>query len=96
MPTLTIKNIPMEVYERLKRRVKAKRRSIDQEVITVIERALEMPPIDVDSTLERTRKIRELTAQYRLRDEDLEQLKNEGRGLREFGFHTTPGSKIPN
>jgi len=86
----------MEVYERLKRRVKAKRRSIDQEVITVIERALEMPPIDVDSTLERTRKIRELTAQYRLRDEDLEQLKNEGRGLREFGFHTTPGSKIPN
>jgi len=79
MATLTIKNIPMEVYERLKRRAKANRRSINQEVIAVIERALEMPPVDVDSTLERTRKIRELTAQYRLRDEDLEQWKNEGR-----------------
>jgi plasmid stability protein len=79
MATLTIKNIPLEVYERLKRRAKANRRSINQEVIAVIERALETPPIDVDSTLERTQKIRELTAQYRLRDEELEQWKNEGR-----------------
>jgi len=79
MATLTIKNIPLEVYERLKRRAKANRRSINQEVIAVIERALEIPPIDVDSTLERTRQIRELTAQYRLRDEELEQWKNEGR-----------------
>lgn len=79
MATLTIKNIPLEVYERLKRRAKANRRSINQEVIAVIERALETPPIDIDSTLERTRNIRELTAQYRLRDEELEQWKNEGR-----------------
>ena len=79
MATLTIKNIPMEVYERLKRRAKANRRSINQEVIAVIERALETPPIDVESTLERTQRIRELTAQYQLRDEDLEQWKNEGR-----------------
>jgi len=79
MATLTIKNIPLEVYERLKRRAKTNRRSINQEVIAVIERALETPPIDVDSTLERTQKIRELTAQYRLRDKDLEQWKNEGR-----------------
>jgi len=79
MATLTIKNIPLEVYERLKRRAKANRRSINQEVIAVIEQVLETPPIDVDSTLERTRKIRELTAQYRLREEELEQWKNEGR-----------------
>ena len=79
MATLTIKNIPVDVYERLKHRAKANRRSINQEVIAVIERALEIPPIEVNSTLERTRKIRELTAQYRLRDEDLEQWKNKGR-----------------
>ncbi len=79
MATLTIKNIPMDVYERLKRRAKANRRSINQEVIAVIERALETPPIDVASTLERTRQIRELTAQYSLREEELEQWKNEGR-----------------
>lgn len=79
MATLTIKNIPMELYERLKRRAKANRRSINQEVIAVIERSLTTPPIDVDSTLERTRRIRELTAQYRIREEELEQWKNEGR-----------------
>ncbi|UCE43300.1 MAG: Arc family DNA-binding protein [Candidatus Aminicenantes bacterium] len=79
MTTLTIKNIPMEVYERLKRRAKANRRSINQEVIAVIEHALDAPPIDVNSTLERTRKIRELTAQYRLQDKELEEWKNEGR-----------------
>jgi plasmid stability protein len=79
MTTLTIKKIPSEIYERLKRRAKANRRSINQEAIAVIERALETPPIDVDSTLVRTRKIRELTAQYHLRDEELEMWKNEGR-----------------
>jgi antitoxin FitA len=79
MATLTIKNIPEDVYERLKRRAKFRRRSINQEVIAVIERALETPPIDVDATLKRTQKIRELTAQYRTRDDELEQWKNEGR-----------------
>jgi len=79
MATLTIKKIPPDVYERLKRRAKANRRSINQEVIAVIERALEVPPIDVYTTMERTRKIRELTAQYRLRDEELERWKSEGR-----------------
>ena len=79
MATLTIKNISLDVYERLKSRAKANRRSLNQEAIAVIERALDVPPIDVDSTLERTHKIRELTAMYRLRDEELEQWKNEGR-----------------
>jgi plasmid stability protein len=79
MATITIKNIPMDVYENLKRRAKANRRSINQEVIAVIERALEIPPIDVDSTMERTRKIREMTAQYHLHDDELEKWKNEGR-----------------
>lgn len=37
MAKLTIKNIPMDIYDRLKRRAKANRRSINQEVIAVIE-----------------------------------------------------------
>ena len=41
MATLIIKNIPLEVYERPKRRTKANRRSINQEAIAVIERAQE-------------------------------------------------------
>ncbi len=79
MATLTIKNIPPEVYERLKRRAKASRRSINQEVIAVIEQSLETSPIDVDSTLKRTREIRELTARYCIRDDEIENWKDEGR-----------------
>ena len=79
MATLTIKNIPLDIYERLKLRAKTNRRSINQEVIAVIERALEIPPLDVDSTIQRTQKIRELTAQYRLQDKELRKWKNEGR-----------------
>jgi plasmid stability protein len=57
MATLTVKNIPQKVFERLKRRAKTNRRSLNQEVIAVIEQALEVPHIDVASTMERTQKI---------------------------------------
>ena len=79
MATLTVKNISQETYTRLKGRAQANHRSLNQEVIAIIERSLDVPPIDVDLTLERTRQIRELTAQYNLKDEELEQWKNEGR-----------------
>ena len=41
MATLTVRNIDDEVYERLKARAKAHRRSITQEAAYILERALE-------------------------------------------------------
>ena len=39
MATLTIKNIPDDLYEELKQRAATNRRSINNEVIMLIERA---------------------------------------------------------
>jgi len=79
MVTITIKNVPPEIYERLKVQAKRNRRSINGEVISIIEKALSIPPIDVEATLERTRKLRELTAHYVITNEELTRWKNEGR-----------------
>ena len=40
MPSLTVKNIPEEIYERLKKSAAAHRRSINQEAIYCLDRAL--------------------------------------------------------
>lgn len=79
MVTLTIKNVPPEIYERIKIQAKNNHRSINGEVISILEKALSIPPIDVQATLERTKKIRELTAHYVITAEEIEKMINEGR-----------------
>jgi len=41
MPTLQIRNLPQEVYERLKESAKNSRRSLTQEAIEILETALQ-------------------------------------------------------
>ncbi len=79
MVTITLKNIPAELYEKLKEAAKANHRSINGEVLYAIKRSLMMQPLNVEETLERTRRIRELTAHYVVTDEELNRFKNEGR-----------------
>ncbi len=79
MVNITIKNIPEEIYERIKTQAKVNHRSINGEVISIIEKALSIPALDVKTTLERTKKIRELTAHYVITNEELTKWKKEGR-----------------
>ncbi len=79
MTTLTIKNMPEKVYERLKVSAKANQRSINKELIAIVQQAVMPQAIDVDEWLEQTRKIRERTAEYILTDDEITRLKNEGR-----------------
>ena len=79
MTTITVKNIPEELYERLKIQAKRNRRSINGEIISIVEKSLSIQPIDVEATLERTRKLRELTAHYVITNDELTRWKNEGR-----------------
>jgi len=51
MPTLTIRNLPEAVYRRLKERADRNRRSLNGEVVTVLEEAVLPPPHDVDALL---------------------------------------------
>jgi len=79
MATITVKNIPPLIYERLKQQAENHRRSINNEIITILERALAIQPIDVETALENACKLRELTADYTLTTEEIEEMINEGR-----------------
>jgi antitoxin FitA len=79
MVTITIKNVPPEIYERIKIQAKNNHRSINGEILSILERAISIPPIDVKGTLERTRKLREMTADYVITADEIEKLINEGR-----------------
>ncbi len=79
MVTVTIKNIPEQIYERIKAQAKINHRSINGEILSILEQAISIPPIDVKATLERTRKIRERTAHYVITDEEMSKWKKEGR-----------------
>lgn len=79
MVTVTIKNIPEGVYERIKTQAKTNHRSINGEILSILEQAISIPPIDVQETLKRARKVRELTAHYKITADEIEKLINEGR-----------------
>jgi plasmid stability protein len=80
MVTITVKNIPEEIYERIKQQAKANRRSINSEIIAIFEQAIpKRTPMDVNEILERARKVRELTAHYTAPTEEIDEWKREGR-----------------
>ncbi len=79
MPTITLKNVPNELYEALKLRAKLHRRSLDSEIITILEHVTMPQPVDVDAILAEVQQIREKTKGYFLNDELLRRMKDEGR-----------------
>lgn len=79
MATITIKNIPDDLYEELKAQAAANRRSINNEVITIIERAFRSYKPSPEEVLAQARRLRELTAHYVITAEEVEQWVNEGR-----------------
>jgi hypothetical protein len=79
MPTITVKNIPAELYDRLKRSAQANRRSINSEIIVCIERALYGRQIDPEALLPRARELRERTVAYPITDEEFTKTKATGR-----------------
>ena len=79
MPALTVKNIPNDLYERLKAAARVHRRSLNSEILYCVERTLVPYKIDVSSQLSVARKLREKTADYTLTDDSLDSAKNDGR-----------------
>ncbi|HSK89125.1 MAG TPA: Arc family DNA-binding protein [Anaerolineales bacterium] len=79
MVTITLKKVPKEIYERIKVRAATNHRSINGEILSILEQAVSLSPIDVEATLERARKVRELTANYTITADEIERMINEGR-----------------
>jgi len=79
MPAITLKNIPDDLYHRLKESARAHRRSLNSEILYCVERTLNPYRVDVAETISTARKIREKTVDYPLTDDILNAAKNNGR-----------------
>ncbi len=79
MATITVKNIPDDLYEQLKLTAKANQRSINSEVIACIKRSVGNREVDVTALIAEARQLREMTAQYVLTDDELDAAIEEGR-----------------
>jgi len=51
MPILHVRNVPEDLYERLRQRAQAERRSLSAEVITLLTRAVEETERSPEATL---------------------------------------------
>ncbi|MCW5881335.1 MAG: Arc family DNA-binding protein [Anaerolineae bacterium] len=79
MATITVKNIPDDLYAALKARAEAHHRSINSEIIVCIERTVRPQRIDVEAALSQARALRRLGTGAPLSDEELSAAKAEGR-----------------
>jgi plasmid stability protein len=79
MATLTIKNIPDTVIQRLKARAARHRRSLNLEVIASLEAIAQATPLDPDAILARIREVRQRPVRLKLTDRTLARLKATGR-----------------
>ena len=80
MPTtLTLKNIPDEVYELLKASAAAHRRSLNREAIVCLESVLMPGRMTVDERLARARALRSALPQAVFQPEDIDAWKRQGR-----------------
>jgi plasmid stability protein len=77
--TITVKNIPAGLYARLKRNAAQRHRSINSEIITLIEEALTPRKIAPKELLASARALREKTARYQIDQDLITQAKREGR-----------------
>ena len=79
MPTLTIKNIPEDLYLQLKQYAKINRRSLNSEVILCIERAIRGRRVQPEAHLARARQLRGKTIQHPITDDEFNEAKVVGR-----------------
>jgi plasmid stability protein len=80
MPTtITLKNIPDDVYERLKAAASAHRRSLNSEAILCLERMLTPTKVSPAERLERARRLRDELKGMEFRADEIDAMKREGR-----------------
>ena len=80
MPTtLTLKNIPDEVYERLKASAETHRRSLNSEAIVCLEAVLLPGRVDPGERIARARALREALPKGKFKARDIDAIKREGR-----------------
>ena len=79
MTTFTVKNIPPDLYKKLKMSADMNRRSINSEIIICIEKTVDSQAIDSEKLLYKARKLRSHTANHPVTNQELTQIKSVGR-----------------
>jgi plasmid stability protein len=79
MPTITVKNIPEDLYDQLRAAAQRNRRSINGEIINRIERSLASRRIPADHLLARIRRLHEGFGGRVLTVEEIDDARREGR-----------------
>jgi plasmid stability protein len=79
MATVTVKNIPDDLYKRLKSVAEANRRSVNSEIIVCIENSVVSRRVDIDEVVEKARRLRHWTAGHLVSNDGFNQAKSEGR-----------------
>ena len=79
MASVTIKNLPDNLYRKLKTRAKSNNRSINGEVVNLLRKELEQDQLDVRKIFEQTRLTQSWAKGVALSDEEVIDLKKEGR-----------------
>jgi antitoxin FitA len=77
--TLTLKNIPDDVYDRLKLSAQAHRRSMNSEAIVCLEAALVPSRLTTTERLARVRALRSTLPKGKFRARDIDAMKREAR-----------------
>ena len=79
MPSFMLKSIPPDLYRRLKRSAAEHRRSVNSEVLVLLERALTVRQVNVEKTLARVDALRNRLRVTPLTERTLRRAKREGR-----------------
>ena len=77
--TLTLKNIPDDVYDRLKASAEAHRRSMNSEAIVCLESVLLPTKLPPTERLSRARALRSALPRGKFKARDVDAMKREGR-----------------
>ncbi len=79
MPSITVKNIPESAYKTLKQIAAAHHRSVNSEIVNLIEKSTSCRPINTRRHIAFARQFREKTKKVLLSEEIINQCKTEGR-----------------
>lgn len=79
MPTITLKNIPDDVYSRLKETAQRHRRSLNSEILVCLERSLMPRPLSVDDALSNARRLRQGVVGPPFSHEEIDEARRSGR-----------------
>ena len=79
MPSITVKNIPDQAYEILKQTATLNHRSINSEIICLIEKATMSKPFHPEHYLSKAKRSRQQTQKFLLTADILQPAKEEGR-----------------